>query len=229
MIKFNLVVGDLADQKADAIVTAATEDLAPVSSFYADVFEKAGPELLRDIVGNEYACEVGEALVTKAFDLPTRAIVHAVPPQLEADEDNWMVLLATYANSVIMGYEEGGAASIVIPPLGLEENTKDIQALATIAYDGIFLGIGQCRGIREVTLCMPNETAAVHFKLVFKEELANGWSFGPDCPKCGQPALPITYGLPTERDFMDPNFYSGGCIIREDNPEWACRSCGVEF
>lgn len=229
MIKFNLVVADLADQKADAIVTAAIEDLAPVGSFYADVFEKAGPELLRDIVDNEYVCVVGDALVTKAFDLPAKVIVHAVPPQLEAHEDNWLVLLATYANAVIMGYEEGGATSIVIPPLGLEEDTKDIQALATIAYDGIFLGIGQCRGIREVTLCMPNETAAVHFKHVFKEELAKGWSFGPDCPKCGKPAMPITYGLPTQRDLMDPNFYSGGCIIMDGNPEWACRACGVEF
>jgi O-acetyl-ADP-ribose deacetylase len=229
MVKFNIVVGDLGNQTADVIVTASTEDLGPVSSYYADVFEKAGPQLFIDIVDNEYACEVGEALVTKAFNLNARALVHAVPPQLEADEDNSMALLATYANAVIMGYEEGGATSIVIPPLGLEEETKDIQALATIAYDGIFLGIGQCRGIREVTLCMPNETAAVYFKHVFKEELANGWSFGPDCPKCGQPALPITYGLPTERDFKDPNFYSGGCIIWEDNPEWACRACEVEF
>jgi len=229
MIKFNLVIGDLADQKADAIVTAATEDLGPVSAYYADLFDKAGPELLSDIIDNGHACEVGEALVTEGFNLNAEVIVHAVPPQLEADEDNWMVLLATYANAVIMGYEEGGATSIVIPPLGLEEDTKDIQALATIAYDGIFLGIGQCRGIREVTLCMPNETAASHFKQVFKAELKHGWSFGPDCPKFGNPALPITYGLPSGHDFMDPNFYSGGCIIKEDNPEWACRACEVEF
>jgi O-acetyl-ADP-ribose deacetylase (regulator of RNase III) len=229
MIKFNLVIGDLGDQKADAIVTAATEDLAPVSSYYADLFDKAGPELLSDIIDNGHACEVGEALVTEGFNLDAEVIVHAVPPQLEADEGSRMALLATYANAVIMGYEEGGATSIVIPPLGLDEDTKDIGALATIAYDGIFLGIGQCRGIRDVTLCMPNETAATYFKQIFEAELKNGWSFGPDCPKCGNPAVPIIYGLPSGRDFMDPNFYSGGCIIRDENPNWACRACEVEF
>ena len=139
MIKFNLVIGDLGDQKADAIVTSATEELAPASAYYADLFEKAGPELLSAIIDNDHACEVGEALVTEAFNLNAEVIVHAVPPQLEADEDNWMVLLATYANAVIMAYEEGGATSIVIPPLGLDEDTKDIGALATIAYDGICL------------------------------------------------------------------------------------------
>ena len=229
MIKFNLVVGDLADQKADAIVTAALSDLVPLSSYYADLFEKAGPELLSEIIDQGRLCDVGDALVTEAFDLNAEVLVHAVPPLLEANEDHWMVLLATYANAVIMGYEEGGATSIVIPPLGLEEDTKDIQALATIAYDGIFLGIGQCRGIREVTLCMPNETAATHFKQVFKAELANGWHFGPDCPQCGNPAIPITYGLTAGHDFQDPNFYSGGCIVREDSPDWACRACEVEF
>jgi O-acetyl-ADP-ribose deacetylase (regulator of RNase III) len=229
MIKFRLVVGELSQQKADAIVTSANEDLSPTSRFYADIFDKAGPELLSDIIENNHGCEVGEALVTEGFNLNAEVIVHAVPPQLEADEDNWMVLLATYANAVIMGYEEGGATSIVIPPLGLDEHTKDIGALATIAYDGIFLGIGQCRGIREVTLCMPNETAAVHFKHVFKAELENGWFFGPDCPQCGNPAIPITYGLTAGHDFQDPNFYSGGCIVREDSPDWACRACEVEF
>lgn len=140
-----------------------------------------------------------------------------------------MMLLITCANAVIMGYEEGGATSIVIPPLGLEEDTKDIQALATIAYDGIFLGIGQCGGIREVTLCMPNETAATNFRQVFKAELANGWHFGPDCPQCGNPAMPITYGPPSGHDFQEPNFYSGGCIVSDENPDWACRACEVEF
>lgn len=51
----------------------------------------------------------------------------------------------------------------------------------------------------------------------------------PACPTCGQQALPITYGLPLEEDLNDPNFYSGGCIITEDQPNWACRECGIEF
>jgi len=50
-----------------------------------------------------------------------------------------------------------------------------------------------------------------------------------NCPKCGNQAIPITYGLPTEEDFNDPSFYSGGCIIMPDQPEWACTDCEIEF
>jgi hypothetical protein len=50
-----------------------------------------------------------------------------------------------------------------------------------------------------------------------------------NCPRCGNPALSITYGLPTEEDFNDPSFYSGGCIIMPDQPDWACPDCEIEF
>lgn len=229
MIKFNLVVGDLSDQKADAIVTASTQELNPLSDYYSDLLEKAGPELTRDIIENAYSCEIGDAVVTSAFNLDADVIVHAVPPNLDAEDDNSIVLIAAYANAIIMGYEEGDARTFVVPTLGIESRTQHIKGLATMAYDGLFLGIGQCPGIKEITLCMPNEALAPVFEHVFKTELEKGWSFGPSCPNCGNPALPITYGLPTERDFMDPNIYSGGCVITDENPDWACRACGVEF
>lgn len=49
------------------------------------------------------------------------------------------------------------------------------------------------------------------------------------CPQCGGEVLPITYGLPTKRDLEDPTFYSGGCIVSEEQPNWACLSCEIEF
>lgn len=51
----------------------------------------------------------------------------------------------------------------------------------------------------------------------------------PNCPNCDKPALPIVYGLPREEDFNDPDFYSGGCIIMPDQPNWACLECEIEF
>lgn len=229
MIKFNLVVGALGDQKADAIVTAATEELNPLSDYYSDVLEKAGSELNRDIIENGYSCEIGDALVTSAFNLDADVIVHAVPPSLDSDEDNGMSLVATYANAIIIGYEEGDARTFVVPPLGLNSGNQHMKGLATLAYDGLFLGIGQCPYIKEVTLCMPNEAFSAVFEHVFKNELKNGWFFGPSCPNCGNPAVPITYGLPAREDLSDPNFYAGGCIVWEESPDWACRGCGVEF
>lgn len=52
---------------------------------------------------------------------------------------------------------------------------------------------------------------------------------GEPCPNCGAPALAITYGLPTPQAIDDPTFYSGGCLMDVNNPNWACRECELEF
>ena len=48
----------------------------------------------------------------------------------------------------------------------------------------------------------------------------------PSCPKCRSGrTVAISYGLPTEDAFKDPNFVGGGCCIDDDSPQWACRDC----
>ena len=54
----------------------------------------------------------------------------------------------------------------------------------------------------------------------------------PPCEACGSSdVLPIFYGLPDaelmSRDGVDMSI--GGCIVRGDDPEWACRACGYRF
>lgn len=49
------------------------------------------------------------------------------------------------------------------------------------------------------------------------------------CAACLVLLKPIVYGLPTEEDFNDPNFYSGGCMIMPNSPDYICPSCGAEF
>jgi hypothetical protein len=49
------------------------------------------------------------------------------------------------------------------------------------------------------------------------------------CEKCKGKVLPITYGLPLEEDYNNPDFISGGCVIMEDSPTHQCVDCGSQF
>jgi hypothetical protein len=50
------------------------------------------------------------------------------------------------------------------------------------------------------------------------------------CGKCFGPVVPVTYGLPTEKAFNDPNFYSGGCMIEiGEDAKYFCRNCNREL
>jgi len=45
------------------------------------------------------------------------------------------------------------------------------------------------------------------------------------CPACGSvDVVPIEYGLVTEADFAADRV-PGGCVVFEDSPNLACRSC----
>jgi len=53
------------------------------------------------------------------------------------------------------------------------------------------------------------------------------------CPKCQSPrVIRIVYGFPTSEMFdkVDRGEVKlGGCIIKEDNPDFYCKDCGHKF
>jgi O-acetyl-ADP-ribose deacetylase (regulator of RNase III) len=228
MAKFKVVVGNIADQKADAIVNAANDRLAPGGGVCGAIFEKAGPELWEEVEENEYYCEPGKVVVTDAYGLDADIIVHAVAPRVSSAGGDGYLISTAYTNALIAAYRDG-ARSVVFPSLGTGAFGWNIKQATSWAYDGIYMGMYHCPKMREVTFCCFTEQDAAVFREVFEAEIEGGLSFGEPCPKCNQPALPITYGLPTPEDFADPDFYSGGCIVEPGKPSWVCRQCAIEF
>ncbi len=50
------------------------------------------------------------------------------------------------------------------------------------------------------------------------------------CKTCFGPAVPVTYGLPTEEASNDPGFYSGGCLVEiGEDAKYFCRNCNREL
>lgn len=155
-------------------------------------------------------------------------IVHTVAPRAKPQGRDGYLISSAYSNALIAAYRDG-ARSIVIPSLGTGAFGWDVREATSWAYDGIYMGLYHCPRMKEITFCCYTEQDAAIFREVFKDEIAGGLSFGELCPKCGDPALPIIYGLPTPSALDDPEFYSGGCMVGPENPEWACRDCEIEF
>src|SRR5690606_12274002 len=70
---------ELTALPVDAIINAATTDLRPGNGVSGAIHEAAGPELLEACqrIGH---CPVGSAVITSAYSLPARFVVHAVGP-----------------------------------------------------------------------------------------------------------------------------------------------------
>ena len=71
-------LGDIVEEKADAIVNAANEQLAQGSGVCGAIFRAAGERDLKAACKKIGGCETGGAVLTPAFKLPAKYIIHAV-------------------------------------------------------------------------------------------------------------------------------------------------------
>ena len=79
---FEIIRGDITEIKADAIVNTANPNPVIGSDVDAGIHRKAGPKLLeaRKKIG---PIAVGQAAVTRAFELDAKFVIHAVGPVWE--------------------------------------------------------------------------------------------------------------------------------------------------
>jgi O-acetyl-ADP-ribose deacetylase (regulator of RNase III) len=226
---FKIIVGDISQQEADAIVSPANERLTPESEVNFNIFAAAGDDLALTIRDEHpEGLAPGEVELTFAFGLKAKYLALAVAPirgiPFGTDE-----LLADCYKKAMVEAGDAGAKTIVFPLLGLGDFGWPEEEAVEMARKGIMEGLRQHPIFKEITFCVEAENVAEQLREVFATEIKYGLTLIPRCPKCQKEAVKIIYGLPREEDFEDPEFYSGGCIVGASNPSWACGKCEIEF
>lgn len=113
-----VVLGDIIEQRVDAVVTAANESLLGGGGVDGAIHRAAGPQLAE--VGCRLGpCNPGHAIATPAFNLdpPVRHIIHTVGPVWEGGGyDETETLESCYRSSLSVA-DEVGAKSVAFPAI----------------------------------------------------------------------------------------------------------------
>lgn len=135
----DIIPGDLTHERTDAIVNAANSSLLGGGGVVGAIHRAAGPGLLaacRELRRTSLpdGLPVGEAVATKAFDLPCRWVIHTVGPNRHAGQTDPALLAGCFASSLSLA-EELGARSIAFPAISAGIYGWDADDVARIALE----------------------------------------------------------------------------------------------
>ena len=151
-----LIKGDITELDLDCIVNAANEKLIPGSGVCGVIHKAAGKELALECkrIGH---CGVGEARITKGYNLKAKHVIHTVGPIWHGGKHGEnQYLFNCYKKSLLLSTHHG-IETIAFPNIstGIYGYPKELAAETAIAAVKQHQRSG--RKLKEVTLCCYDE------------------------------------------------------------------------
>jgi len=118
-VSITLVLGDITQQRVDAIVNAANSSLLGGGGVDGAIHRRGGPAILaacRELRAGQYAdgLPTGQAVATTAGRLGSQWVIHTVGPVYSAREDRSHLLASCYRESLRVA-DELGARRVAFP------------------------------------------------------------------------------------------------------------------
>jgi O-acetyl-ADP-ribose deacetylase (regulator of RNase III) len=161
--RIRLQVGDITEQKVDAIVNAANPTLLGGGGVDGAIHRAGGPSILEESrrLGG---CEPGDAKATGAGDLPARHVIHAVGPVWHDGDQGESELLASVHRRVIELAAELGCRTVAFPAISTGAYGYPVRLAAAVAVAATCEALADHPEIAEARFVFRDEATLEHYK-----------------------------------------------------------------
>jgi len=147
------VQGNITSQEGiDVVVNAANAELRPGGGVAGAIHKAAGPELYRECKPLA-PIKTGGAVITKAYSLPNKYVVHCLGPVYGVDKPESKLLADCYINALKIA-DEKGASSIAFPAISTGIFGYPVQEAAKVAFAAIKSQLNDLKNIKLIRIVL---------------------------------------------------------------------------
>ena len=164
LARIEIVRADITTLVVDAIVNAANSRLIPGGGVDGAINKAAGSELAQAMMAIG-RCAPGEAVITPAFRLKARHVIHTVAPVYaqHPEQDVWRLLSNCYRNSLALAAKHQ-AQTIAFPSLGTGVYGIPLARACMVALDAAVAHCAHASAPQRITFCCFSDTDAAHYR-----------------------------------------------------------------
>ncbi len=167
-INLEVVKGDITEQPdLDAVVNAANAELAPGGGVAGAIHQKAGEALYKECkpLAPIYP---GEAVITNAYHLPNKKVIHCLGPVYGRDKPESELLAACYRNSLRLA-EENKLASIGFPGISTGIFAFPSKLAVEVVFNTVLAELPRLEHLKKVKFVLFNDDDLQLYKSKLEE------------------------------------------------------------
>ena len=207
-MQFRILVGDITQWPADAIVNSANSTLLGSGGVDRAIHQAGGISLTtacRALKG----CHIGDAKVTYGYHLPVKFVIHTVPPLWSGGKKNEDAAISSCYKKCFILAKEKQINHLAFTPLATENNRIPVAADATVSIPIIMENGSDLERVDIV--CKDKEMQNVYTRAVvvfWLEHLVSASS--SELENVAKEAIPSLVLLHLFEDEPDPVFLAKG-------------------